>query len=353
MQDTVDRLINSYHQKLTVRLENAPLFGQVADLYYQLGKFDEALSACKQALQLQSNLASAVLILKKLQALGKIQITTDLVTPNSSLKNWISIDAESVRDYPDGINQIYRGELNLMLIKKVFSEAEIFNAKTRIEKKNHEGLAHHRFGEILGFSRLQPGFNKETFFKESLPFREELNQIFGIDFEARIEKILTKISGGRNVEIPAENPNGVYIPATVRIFHPNKVDILPVHTDNEHFEMHQVSCAHLNQIAKLQDSLSYLIVIEKPEKGGELVLYDLLWEQTPQTLKEQFDTAVRARHLEQLNKKYLAPNPGDMVIFNAGRIWHKVSDIQGKKNRITVGGFMSISKDNEKVFYWE
>ena len=46
------------------------------------------------------------------------------------------------------------------------------------------------------------------------------------------------------------------------------------------------------------------------------------------------------------------PEPGDLLIFYGGRIWHRVEPILGSKPRITLGGFINFSDDDKKCFYW-
>ena len=180
--------------------------------------------------------------------------------------------------------------------------------------------------------------------------RAELNDIFESNFEARIETVFSNLSGGRTVELARENPDRTYVLATIRILHPHK-NGLAAHTGNaltESYDAHE----HLQSIVKLTNSLSYFIIIDKPERGGKLVLYDLLWEQTTADQKKLFATARVDKFLSNYRQRSFAPEIGDMILFNGGRIWPGVSNIQGNKIRITIGGFMGISKDDLQVFYW-
>ncbi|PCH95437.1 MAG: hypothetical protein COB85_04585 [Bacteroidetes bacterium] len=107
---------------------------------------------------------------------------------------------------------------------------------------------------------------------------------------------------------------------------------------------------------KLEDQLSYFIVLQEPNSGGELVLYDLLYKDTPDHLIE--DSAFfnipdeRDRALEAYDNMIIKPKAGDMIIFDGGRIWHKVSEIEGALDRITIGGFMAFSNNDKSIYYW-
>ena len=43
---------------------------------------------------------------------------------------------------------------------------------------------------------------------------------------------------------------------------------------------------------------------------------------------------------------------GDLIIFDAGRIWHRVSEVQGTTPRLTIGGFICFSQDDHTVYYF-
>ncbi len=43
---------------------------------------------------------------------------------------------------------------------------------------------------------------------------------------------------------------------------------------------------------------------------------------------------------------------GDLIIFAGGEIWHEITQIEGRKNRITIGGFMAPSLNRQKWYVW-
>lgn len=257
-----------------------------------------------------------------------------------AINKWLTFDAELASNYPDGINQINQGEIDGMLLLGVFSKAEMLEVKYRLESESNN-LETVRYGTTLGCVLMAAGSDKERYFQGADSFREKLKTLFNTSFEARVEAILTKISGGRKVEIARENDERVYTPATVRFVYPNRGGMVP-HKNNDFLENSYYD--HLNQIAKMVDALSYFIIIDKPEAGGDLVLYDLPPEES-MTLTENLD-------LEKCPKTYIPPDIGDMIIFHGGNIVHQITDVNGDKTRITIGGFLAMSKDEQKVLYW-
>lgn len=149
------------------------------------------------------------------------------------------------------------------------------------------------------------------------------------------------MSGGRKIEVARENDERVYASATVRFVHPNQGG-MGAHKNNDFLENPYYE--HLKKIAKLVDAISYFIIIDKPEAGGDLVLYDLPPEES-MSLTKNLD-------LEKCPKRYITPDIGDMIVFHGGNIVHQITDVTGQKPRITIGGFLAMSKDEQKVLYW-
>lgn len=257
-----------------------------------------------------------------------------------AINNWLTLEAELASNYPDGINQIYQGEIDGMLLKGVFSKAEMLEVKQRLDNASDE-LESVRYGTTLGCVLMAAGSDKKRYFQGADNFRDKLKTLFNINFEARLEATLTDISGGRKVEVARENNERVYTPATVRFVYPNRGGMVP-HKNNDFLENSYYD--HLNQIAKMVDALSYFIIIDKPEAGGDLVLYDLPPKES-MTLTKDLD-------LEKCPKRYITPDIGDMIVFHGGNIVHQITDVTGPKVRITIGGFLAMSKDDQKILYW-
>lgn len=256
-----------------------------------------------------------------------------------AIKNWLTLTAESIKDYPDGINQIYEGKFDGMVIKEVLPKSEIQKVKRNLESRNVRESVH--FGTMLGAILTDRQTDRMKYFNTADIVRPQLDQIFETSFETLVESVLSKISGGRKVEVPIENADSYYIPGTVRFVEPNTGGIR-VHKGNDFIDI--TGWQYLNQVSKTIDSLSYFILIEKAEQGGELVLYE------PST--DQLLTPTLDLDLEKCKATYIDPDVGDMIVFRGGNIVHKVADVKGLTTRITVGGFMAISKDDQKVFYW-
>jgi tetratricopeptide (TPR) repeat protein len=343
MKVTVENLIAIYENALISKPNNHLVYNRLAELYYARGNFAAAFEVYQRALQLQPEFQISNENIK--QHFVNFQNTTK--KESSELYKWTILDIESVSNDLDSIDLLYMSDLDGIIIKNVFSSKEIETAKKHIESLSSE-FEKIIYGEKLGFSILEATNDLNEFFQKASDSRLLLNKIFVDDFEKRIFNIFNSLHSLKNVKLLERKNNQICIPASIRIFHPN-IGGLPAHTDNVVFEKCGVY-NHFQEIKKDVDILSYFIVIDKPEKGGELVLYDLLREQTTTSMKKLLNNYQRDNFLESFRKQYINPDIGDMVLFNGGRIWHKIADFDGDKNRITVGGILARSQDNQTIY---
>jgi hypothetical protein len=263
------------------------------------------------------------------------------------LARWWDVSSRDLESHPDGVAAVHRGELDGFVIRGVLAPDEAADfAKRTVES----GLLHDNVGgRLLGTSLLGLP-DRSTYYPAAATTRRQLDELSGSRFQSRIEDVLRRLGGGRNVELPREAPDETYLPATVRVLGEH-LGGYRAHTGNEFVESYG-SYDHLRSIAHTTDALSYFVLLQKPVSGGELVLYDLAWADTPPQFHDAFMSSIRDAWLEQYPKAYVDPDPGDMILFNGGRIWHKVADIEGPTSRITVGGFATLSKDDSTVYYW-
>ncbi|MGB3653517.1 MAG: tetratricopeptide repeat protein [Rivularia sp. (in: cyanobacteria)] len=324
-QNQYEQAINSYRQAIELNPDNALAYKSLGDILAENGQLSEATTSYRRALQLQN-------------------ITK---TKSSELYKWNILDIQSLDNGLDSIDLLHTDELDGILIKNVFSTKEIETVREHIKSLSSE-FEQTIYGERLGLSIMEVKNDLNEYFQKASNFRLQLNKIFANEFERRIFNVFNHLHSLKNIKLLERENGEICIPAQIRIMHPGKGS-LKAHIGNEVFVRHQVY-DHLKQIKKDVDTLSYFIVIDKPEKGGELVLYDFLREQTTLSMKQHFYSCQLDNFLDNFRKQYISPDIGDMVIFNGGRIWHKVANFDGDKNRITVGGFLAYSQDNQTIY---
>jgi hypothetical protein len=274
-----------------------------------------------------------------------------------------AIDRHESAAYQDALWAIHVGELDLLIVRGVLDEEACRRAVTALEDpganldwtlQEHPDGKRRQFrllGESLTPYQGHPqGPTLDHYFSQSAMFRRECRRMFagGEDFEAALERAFAALAGGRPVILPAgPEPGDVYTPATIRSLPPGCE--IPLHVGN--YFLQTPAYRDLAKRVDLQDQLSYFIPLQNAEQGGELVVYHLEWgeDATPQTRegRANFDDSgdpwPAARFL---------PGVGELLLFNGGRYYHRVSSVRGSRFRWTIGGFLSFAPDGKSVLYW-
>jgi len=160
----------------------------------------------------------------------------------------------------------------------------------------------------------------------------------------RINNCFETLSKNKKAEIAKHSNGQEFLPATVRMLQPGKGG-LPIHcerattTDIDPISKGVKAAFHGTNI------ISYFIVLQNTEVGGSLIIFDDSAYTVGKGLKS-------VRELLFKPGQKIKPEPGDMLIFNGGSIWHKVEEIKGKSERITYAGFLDMNADQSKWIYW-
>jgi len=184
---------------------------------------------------------------------------------------------------------------------------------------------------------------------------ESFEKLFAPNLLKKIEDLFRDISGGKKVQVP-DSGKGKYLSGTFRIIHPLKCHI-DIHCGNQFFNQFPDVYQNLTSVVDVKNQLSFFLLVQKPDDGGELVVYDATWDDyeegtvETQTLRSRSGGEVSVND-PSMSREYLKMNEGDLLIFQGGQFWHKVTEGLGSKHRITFGGFIGFDKSDETVFYW-
>ncbi|BAZ48793.1 hypothetical protein NIES4103_14030 [Nostoc sp. NIES-4103] len=206
------------------------------------------------------------------------------------------------------------------------------------------------YGRIYARTIIGMGNQSEQYFEDAQVFRTECERFFGSqkNFETHLAQLLAKIAGDRKISLPLGPGGTPYSPATIRWVDPGGT-IAP-HCEKIYFKAGAAAFELINQIAVADTIFSFFMVMTKPEAGGELVLYDFNWQnQNGNGVGKQTNTKYLESHC---NPTPIPISEGDLIIFNAGQIWHQISEVKGTMPRITIGGFISFSKDDKTLYYF-
>jgi hypothetical protein len=273
------------------------------------------------------------------------------------------VDAEDLGAYPDAMHDMFTRRMDVMILRNVFSReqaagivAELerpgapYTWKENVQSDHVDHAQPYTLGEVLIPSRRLPdGPELEAYFSEAADFRRVAGQLFagGRPFEARIEEVLSRVAGNRPVTLPRGPAGQPYTPATIRAL-PTGGE-LALHVGN-YFKDHG-TYRHLRSIVDLDDQLSYFVTLAAPDAGGEIEVYTLEWADPERPLNALGEIDAAAVRDGWPSVKY-TPGPGDMFLFDGGRYYHRVRPTEGPRTRWTIGGFVTISRDHERYYYW-
>ncbi len=266
----------------------------------------------------------------------------------------IEFDAHSNKQ-SELINDVHQNKIDGFILKNVFSKDEVSTFLELTNEIKTSDYLNTNTGTIIPDpfatisdldERLTNYINKKAKFNS-----------FGFDyFFSKLDTLLSTVGKPFDVIVPKLRvDSSAAVPATIRHFYPNMGGLF-------------VHCGYLFQVQspiyyqavepmKKEGQLSFFVVMQQPEFGGELTLYDMVWENVndkdfPENNEYVLDKNGNKVYLKDVISHKFNPEPGDLLVFYGGRIWHRVEPILGTRPRITLGGFINFSEDDKKCFYW-
>jgi hapalindole-type alkaloid chlorinase len=181
-------------------------------------------------------------------------------------------------------------------------------------------------------------------------------KIFSFDFQRRVFKLFSGMENGRLVAAPSFEWHGkrrLFSSSTIRVCFP-ELGGIDIHVGNMFKSLYPMFYEFLGKIIDVQNQISYFVVLKKPEVGGALILYNAEWKDykgmSGKYHIRKADGTVTL--LADIDRQYIVPDVGDMVLFAGGDIWHSINNLFGSSPRITIGGFLARSDKDQNLFIW-
>ena len=277
---------------------------------------------------------------------------------------FVEVDAQDLSNFNEGIDNLQNHDIDGFLIRNVLNEHEIqsiLNGYARIPKKDIVEVNEGMYIYPTPFSHFNDSGNDESngmsdFFQSAYDFWNTFGVNFEMDFIERMQSVVQQMGGNRDVTVPlGVNDVGTYHPATIRYLEPGKGEF-NVHCGNFFHKEFPSFYEHMSQISTIQNQMSYFVLLQNAEAGGELTVFDLYWDEaeirTGGVIETKSGKKWKLDGKGALSSVKVKPQVGDMIIFSGGRVWHKVEKPIGTKGRFTIGGFLSLSKDDKSIYLW-
>lgn len=270
----------------------------------------------------------------------------------------LDLDVGELRRYPDALSVLCAGDDYAALVVRGVYSASVVEAVVDRLDRNAVALPSisppyyrgRQYGRIITCER-----ELTTYFEEAALFPRACEELFaGLgapDYLARLHELLQTVAGSRAVEVARNERGQSYQPYSIR-------EMLPGGSIELHYENEGLEAPSLKPLAdrmKPAHLLSAYLALRVPEEGGELCLYAL-----GQGDPEMADFKFRDRktdevyaQLEALTPRVpLLAGPGDMLLFDAGRYFHRVTQVRGARSRWTMGSFLGPAGDANAWYYY-
>jgi hapalindole-type alkaloid chlorinase len=272
----------------------------------------------------------------------------------------VEIEVGELADHPDALHDIYTRKLDVIVIRGALPEHAASRVVNAIEDNfdrlhwTPQEYPDLRPGQMLVMGMtLTPvsglDLDLDRYHQLAARFRDDVRRLFAgdPDFETTLSSTLSALSGARPVRLPARDGERCYTPATIRKLPPGCS--IPVHCGN--FFLQTPGYRRLSRLVDLEDQLSYFYTLRAADSGGELEIYELEWRDpaTPMLSDTVYDGPRIAREHSGVK---LRPAAGDLLLFDGGRYYHRVTCVGGEASRWTLGGFVGFSKDKSEVLVW-
>ncbi len=162
----------------------------------------------------------------------------------------------------------------------------------------------------------------------------------------RLQDLLSRLFGGRPASAPAFDATSSWAAFNFRALDPGQQ--IYAHHDS-HFGLGVYE--RLDAALDRTTLLSFFVTLQAPERGGELIVYGA-WGSEPGVpmLPTRFlDTAAIER---RYGRAVITLGAGDLVVFDSGRHVHRVTPVEGRRARLTCGGFLTLASDRSHVAFW-
>lgn len=193
------------------------------------------------------------------------------------------------------------------------------------------------------------------FFDEASNFNANYGELLGKQISDYILNFLKKIS---NDNIKLLNNEGKDFPLfNIRKINEQENYAIEIHCENSFIsQLNENFRSFLYENVDLENAMPYYCQINKPDEGGDLVIFDKEWDdykvETGKLSSEiRNDSTLFFKNVE--DGQTIKLDEGDFVIFRGAQIWHCISKIKGNKPRLTIGGFVAKDLSNpDKFLFW-
>jgi len=255
-------------------------------------------------------------------------------------------------------NDLFTRKYDLIIFKAFFKKDEIKHIKNVLYGDLSKKITQidNRYRAIPPVFECLTEKNKDIYFNNCEKDMVKLNTALGYDIRHKYYEFFKELA--QNNE-SIKTPYGITIeekfqPGSFRII-PTDYGEIKIHADNNFYPKNSLMFEHIKKQVNLNNHISYITLIQKPEKGGNLVIHNIEQSEyrTINSNNEVINNETgKAVSVNKFLKDEIIIEEGDLVMFSGGQLWHSVNKLEGSIERITHGGFSSYSFDKKSIYLW-
>lgn len=278
---------------------------------------------------------------------------------NSSPLTILDLPAAEAKRHPAAVTDVREGRLTAVVLRGVYAADVMARATEALEQAAHgrgpmAGVRRTTFpakfnGWFYGQNLNLLADGLPEYFAEEPDFVRRLDAIVppGQGIADRVLPLLAALDEGRPYRAAVgPEPGQRYHVTTIRGHGPG--GYIPPHCDNE--QALNLSYDHLLTLVR-DDLFSMVLAFNRPDGGGVLEVYDYVVPVSARVPIAQGSTVLRP-DLSECRSVLLPLTPGDLVIVDSGRHYHRVTPVEGDTTRWTACTFMSHALDRRAIYCW-
>lgn len=268
----------------------------------------------------------------------------------------LDVDFSELGRYPDGLRDIMARRFDGMIIRNVLPREAVASVLAAVQRGDERltryGIAVRGKGaypHTIPRTLINSMGHMDEYLNMAGPFRQTLEALFaGFEpFEARMGQALGAMSSGLPVDVLHSEEGQSYLSGSFRVLPPGSE--IGLHAGND-LLLNLPENQQIHRILDCEDQLSFFICLQPAEEGGDLNLFNLEYQDTDRG--ETVNGLPLWFAINAYERMPVSPGAGDMVLFDGGRIYHEVSEVGGARERVTLGGFLALSHDHSRIYYW-
>jgi hypothetical protein len=263
----------------------------------------------------------------------------------------------------NAIEEMYNDALDVLIVRGAFDRDVLARAAAQLDRNDTDpGWA--RPNERMPVEDIQllgtdtpatptfrdpRGASLDRYLESAASHRRDADNLFegGFDPRQEIPRALGRFSGGRPVATATSTDGRAFVPFTVRRLVDGKQIGL-------HHDYHYTLPLYAELAPQLDTTtlVSYVATLQRPDAGGDLCVYGVTPETpNPPKLPNGFSWDLEAVERDFDSARFTV-DAGDLFLLASGRCLHRVDRVVGNRARVTMGGFLALAKERDRVLFW-